>query len=368
MICESGSSHSIYIPPAKLPYAYGEPGTVATLKEKLEDFRVNETLGFELEDSGQHLWLFVEKKDLTTDNVARDLAKIAGVKPSNVGYAGLKDRHAVTRQWFSVDLGGRANPRWEGLISPGCRVLEEKWHTKKLRRGALSGNEFDIRLRNLSGPMDDIDTRAEQIRSTGTPNYFGEQRFGNEGRNVESAYRVLRGEQIVRNRYRRGIYYSCARSLVFNQVVARRVVLGNWNRPITGDVMMLDGSRSRFLVTQLDDEIAERTRQMDVHPTGPLWGKGETMPAAEALALEAEVTSEFGDWCVGLENAGLTHDRRALRVAVRDFVHEPVGEHDLKVRFSLPPGAYATTVLRELVTFSIKRKSRRYRHLPPEPS
>ena len=219
----SGTANSIYIAPAKLPYAYGEPGASATLKAELEDFRVQERLGFSLKGEGQHVWLHIEKKGLTTDDVAKMLARAARVKTREIGYAGLKDRHAVTCQWFSVDLSGRQNPPWETLFPDNCRLLESMRHTKKLRRGALIGNTFDITLRNVSGKLDELDKRAAQIRDCGAPNYFGGQRFGDRAANVEQAYRLLCGEQVVRNRFRRGIYYSCARALLFNRELARRV-------------------------------------------------------------------------------------------------------------------------------------------------
>ena len=352
----SRAVHAIYIPASQLPYACGESPIGATIKERFEDFRVSETLGFALDGAGQHLWLRIEKVDLTTDDVAKSLAKAAAVNRRDVGYAGLKDRHAITSQWFSVDVGEQREPALAGLLPNGCQILEVARHTKKLRRGVLSGNSFAIRLRNLSGPVEKIDARVAQIRAHGVPNYFGEQRFGSDGENVAPAYRLLRGEHSVRNRHRRGIYYSCARSLLFNRVLAKRVSLGNWDRPIAGDVMMLDGSRSRFHVGEPDGALTERAHQMDIHPTGPLWGKGESIPSGEAGLLETEVLGEFGEWCEGLENAGLEHDRRALRVAVRDLAYQRLDSGDLRVTFSLPPGAYATTVLRELVKFSTTRR------------
>ena len=360
--------HPVYLPPSQLPHAYGEPGVSATVKARFEDFRVDENLGFELDGAGQHLWLYVQKRNRTTDDVAKCLAQAAGVKLRDVGYAGLKDRHALTTQWFSVDVGVRSEPDWEGVLCEDCRILETTRHSRKLRRGALSGNSFDITLRDVSGTVEEIATRAGRICQNGAPNYFGEQRFGRDAGNVEPAFRLLRGEQVVRNRHLRGLYYSCARSLLFNRVLAARVARANWDQPVAGDVMMLDGTRSRFSVSQPDETLIERARHLDIHPTGPLWGIGDSMLGGEAAQLETEVLAEFPDWCEGLENAGLKHDRRALRVPVPDLTIDRLARGVTRVRFSLPPGAYATTVLREVVRFSTARTSRRCHHPSDGPS
>ena len=357
------ASPSIYIVPAELPYAFGTPRVTASLKAELEDFRVQETLGFSLEGEGQHVWLHIEKKDLTTEHVAKTLAKIARVKSREIGYAGLKDRHAVTRQWFSVDMGRKDDLPWQVLLPANCRLIKSMRHTKKLRRGVLKGNTFDITLRGVSGNIDEFEERAALIRKHGAPNYFGEQRFGEQGANVDPAYRLLRGELVIRNRFRRGIYYSCARALLFNRVLARRVVLSNWHCPIAGDVMMLEGSRSRFTVTIPDSELVQRGSSLDIHPSGPLWGKRESSPSGEAGRIENEVLRDYGDWLKGLETADLEYDRRPLRVAVGDFHHQLIGNDQIKVRFSLPAGAYATMVLRELVRTSTKRRVLQY-HRP----
>lgn len=360
--------HPVYLPPSQLPYAYGEPAVAATIKASFEDFRVDETLGFELDGAGQHLWLSVQKRNHTTDEVARCLAKAVGVRVRDVGYAGLKDRHAVTTQWFSIDVGGRSIPDWETVLPQDCRILETSRHSRKLRRGVLRGNTFEIILREVSGAVEEIDGRAERIIQNGAPNYFGEQRFGRDAGNVEPALHLLRGEKTVRNRHLRGIYYSCARSLLFNRVLATRVARSNWDQPIAGDVMMLDGSRSRFRVSQPDDALTERARCLDIHPTGPLWGVGEAIAGGEAGQLETEVLAEYSEWCAGLENAGLEHDRRALRVVAKDMICDRFSDDAVRVRFSLPAGAYATTVLRELVRFSTARTPRQCRHRPDAPS
>ena len=358
----------IYLSSAELPYAGAEPRVSAKFKTCPEDFRVDECLGFDLEGAGQHQWLRIEKRDLTTEDVARSLARAAGVKPHEVGYAGLKDRRGVSTQWFSIDLGGRAEPDWETLLPGNCRIRETWRHTRKLRRGALRANTFDITLRELSGELEEIDTRVAWIARHGVPNYFGEQRFGAEARNVGAAYRLLCERQVVRNRYLRGLYFSCARSLLFNRVLGARVTRRSWDCAISGDVMMLDGTRSRFQVAVPDDTLLERVRGLDVHPTGPLWGKGRTMTDGEAGELETQVLGPYIDWCEGLEKAGLEHDRRTLRVAVRDLRYQCLPGHNLRVRFSLPPGAYATIVLRELVRSSTGRTPPRCRHRSGGPS
>ena len=334
---------------ALLPFAHGQPTLSGRLRAVPEDFQVREEIPFTLEGAGEHVWLWVRKRGANTDWVARRLAERAGVPPGAVSYAGLKDRHAVTEQWFSVHLPGRAEPDWSANPDPEFIVLNAVRHTRKLRRGALSGNAFRITLRDLAGDPDQLAARLNLVAATGVPNYFGEQRFGHEGGNLEQAEAMLRGELKVRDRHQRGLYLSAARSALFNAVLARRVTDGTWNQPLPGEVLMLAGSHSIFAVDEVDETIRQRVAAFDLHPTGPLWGAGELRSSGPVRALEEAAAATLPAFRDGLSAAGLKQERRALRLMVRDATLEFPEPGAALLGFRLPAGAYATTVLRELI-------------------
>jgi len=296
---------------------------------------------------GSHLWLEVEKRNSNTTWVAAQLARAAGCAVGDVGYAGMKDRHALTTQWFSVPVpsGGACRP--DEWCIPDVRVKRAVQHRKKLKRGSLKGNRFSIVVRNLKGELDDLAPRLTRIRRSGLPNYFGPQRFGHSGNNVRLGARwLLNGGRLPRAK--QGIYLSAVRGFLFNQVLAHRLEQGNWDQLLNGDVVMLDGTRSVFICDQSDPELPNRCRQGDIHPTGPLAGNGGCSPQAEAAALEDAVLGEHQDLVDALRRARLHADRRSLRLLVRHLEWEISGDR-LLLAFQLPPGAYATTVIDELV-------------------
>lgn len=331
-----------------LPFAFGGPAGQGRLRVEPEDFQVRELPICEPDGAGEHTWLWVRKRNANTDWVARQLARYAGVTPRDVSYAGMKDRRAVTEQWFSVQLPGRADPDWSTLNAEGVEVRRAERHSRKLKRGALRGNDFDIRVRALTGDRDLIEARLNAIAQRGVPNYFGSQRFGREGGNLAGADAMFRGGKRP-ERHMRGLYLSATRSFLFNRVLAARVQASNWEQALAGDVIQLNGSRAWFHADPADLDLAPRLAQLEVHPTGPLWGRG-TLPTADAAReLELACMVDWADWCAGLERAGLEQDRRALRVRANDLQWQWSGEGDLLLRFGLPPGSYATMLLRELV-------------------
>jgi tRNA pseudouridine13 synthase len=344
------SLHPQYLPPDELAYSNVRPHETAVIRSRPEDFYVEEGLGFELEGQGQHCWLWIEKCLLTTEVVAASLARAANIPRQRISYAGMKDRNAVTRQWFSVDLAGVAAPVWNESLPSGSRVLAETWHRRKLRRGGLKRNKFHLVLREISGDRAQIDLRLARVASTGVPNYFGPQRFGRDAGNVPRAWAMLTRKTRIRDRHLRSIYLSTARSLLFNRVLSDRVRLGSWQRPVDGDVMMLDGSSSVFVAAVADDVIQERVRIRDVHPTGPLWGRGGSAAEGSAVELEQNALEGCEAWCSGLERVGLTQDRRALRLRVGGLTWEWQDERTVELAFELPAGGYATSMLREIVT------------------
>jgi tRNA pseudouridine13 synthase len=266
-----------------------------------------------------------------------------------IGYAGLKDRHALTTQRFSVHLPRRVAPDTATLEArEGLRVLAATWHSRKLPRGALAGNRFALRLREVAGERGAVEGRLRAIAARGVPNYFGEQRFGRDGDNVGNALAMFAGRRVARAQ--RTHLLSAARSQLFNRVLAARVEAGAWDTALDGEVWMLDGSRSVFGPLPFDEALAARVAAFDIHPSAPLWGRGElrSAGAAEKLELDALADVESLALRAGLEVAGLKQERRATRLRPRDLAWTWLEPQSLELRFELPPGAYATAVLAEL--------------------
>jgi tRNA pseudouridine13 synthase len=334
-------------PESELPRAYGTPPLTATLRSTPEDFRVEEILGYDADGEGEHALLWVEKRDANTDWVARELARFAGVSPMNVGYAGLKDRHAVTRQAFTVQLPGKADPDWNGFPHAEVKVLASTRHKRKLKRGALRGNRFVLVLREVRGDRAQAEAVLSNIATRGVPNYFGEQRFGREGGNVAQARAMFAGRRVDRDK--RSILLSAARSQIFNSVLAARVERDAWDKPLEGEIWSLAGSRSWFGPEPFDGVLAARLAQGDIHPSGPLWGQGEP-PATEAAGeLERTVAAQYIDLAEGLAAARMEQERRPLRLLPKDLRWRWLEDEALELSFELPAGAYATVVARELI-------------------
>lgn len=313
------------------PNAYPASGASATLKRLNEDFRVTE-LPLQLPSGeGEHLWLDVEKNGANTAFVAQRLAEAAGVQERDVGFAGLKDRYAITRQWFSIYLPyGKEKgetPDLTQLQHPEFKVLGQRRHLKKLRPGDLQGNRFRIVLRDVTGDRDAIEANLQAVASQGVPNYFGAQRFGFDGGNVEQGRAMLAREIRVRNPKKKGLYLSAVRSFVFNEVLALRIQQGLWGKTLPGDVM---------------DEAGR--------PTGPLWGRGRVSTTDQAQALEKTVAERHATLCDGMEHAGLDQERRTLVASPSDMSWEWPQADQLVLVFSLPAGTYATSVLNEILS------------------
>lgn len=331
-----------------LPRAHGLPVLSAAIRTWPEDFRVDEIDAFQAHGEGEHLLLTVEKRGLNTAEVARRLARWAGIGEVGIGYAGLKDRHAVTTQRFSVHLPRRIAPDLETLQDESLQVCHDVWHNRKLPRGALAGNRFTLVLREVQGDPAQVEARLAQIAARGIPNWFGEQRFGRGGGNVGQALAMFGGRRVKREQ--RSILLSAARSELFNRVLARRVEQGGWDTGLEGEVWMLAGSRSVFGPEPWSDALAQRLAAFDIHPTGPLWGEGEARTRAACAETELEA---LGDEVAlrlrqGLEQAGLKQERRSLRLQVADLAWTWRGAATLELAFSLPPGSYATALLHEL--------------------
>lgn len=321
------------------------PGSGGQIRATVEDFRVTEIPAYEPSGEGEHVYLFVEKRGHTTKFLVEELSRQLGLKTSEVGAAGLKDRHAVTRQWLSVPR--RVEKRVSGFSMPDVTVLQVSAHTNKLGIGHLRGNHFRIRV---SGVPDGGAARVEAVLAklavTGVPNSFGPQRFGRQGRNA------VRGLELVQDRRLRGpesismkrFLIGSLQSLLFNRYVARRQELGVFDGLLLGDVVKKHDTGGLFTVENAELETG-RAKRLEVSATGPLYGK-KVMPAlGPSRALEDEVLAEFN---LGWEAfSGRRGSRRITRVRLEDLDFQP-GEGEYWLSFTLPKGSFATVVLREL--------------------
>lgn len=308
------------------PKTYPETNARAALKLHNADFLVIELPLVLPSGEGEHIWLYVKKDGANTAYVAQQLADYAGVKEMNVGYAGLKDRYAITEQWFSVYFPKGETPDFLSLKHDEFIVLKQTRHVKKCRRGDLSGNAFEIILRDVEGDKETIESNLKRIQQHGVPNYFGPQRFGHDGGNVEQGRMMLAREIRVSNQKRKGMYLSAVRSFVFNEILAERINNGLWGKTLEGDM--------------LDDAGI---------PTAALWGRGRIASTAQAAELENAIAERHAALCEGLEHAGLTQERRTLAAIPKDMTWQWLDASQLQLNFSLAAGYYATSVLREVL-------------------
>ncbi len=303
-------------------------------------------MGFELTGEGEHQWLWVEKVGANTEWVARELSRFAGIAIKNVGYSGLKDRHALTRQWFSLPV---VDKDWQALTSDEFTILQVARHQKKLKRGAHKKNQFKLIITDLVADKSELTGRLENIRTQGVPNYFGPQRFGHNENNVSKVMAWCAGEIRPRSRQNQSLWLSALRSLLFNEILSERVATDCWAAALPGDCMMLDGSHSVFVVPTIDTEIIDRVAAADIHPTAPLWGEGGFVSTDKAGELESRVLLPYQQPCDWLQQQKLKLSRRSCRLMAQQFEWQFIDDDQLELTFSLESGAYATSILREIV-------------------
>jgi tRNA pseudouridine13 synthase len=333
------------------PRAYPETGGAGVIKQYPEDFIVEEVLSFTFAGEGEHIYLQVKKINQNTMWVVKNLARHFSVKEKDIGFAGLKDRYAVTTQWFSV-LAQKATPdKIQSFTSDGIEILDVQRHTGKLRKGAIKYNLFNITVRELDTAESVIDQRLRLIASLGVPNYFDEQRFGKQRYNLIAASRYFKGE-FRPKRSKQRIYLSAARSWLFNLILAERVSRDCWATGLDGDVFMLNGSKKFFHTENMDELLKQRLIEHDIHPTVALWGTGKLETSLVARDLEMSALDGWQSWCRQLETHGMKQQRRASRVVPGTLHYEyESNTRRMRLAFSLPSGSYATNLLREIVQF-----------------
>tara|TARA_R110001599_G_scaffold65838_2_gene185813 strand:- start:64409 stop:65458 length:1050 start_codon:yes stop_codon:yes gene_type:complete len=334
------------------PCAWGDPPARALIRCRPEDFTVSEELGFDLSGEGEHVFLYLEKRNLNTMELLQRLVAASGVPQRDIGVSGLKDRNAVTRQWFSIGMAGRQEPDWLTLEAAGdVKLLERGRHSRKLRRGVHRANRFNLVLRAVTGERELLERRLQKVQRQGAPNYFGAQRFGRNGATLEQARRWALGGSQRLTRAKRGFYFSALRAYLFNTLLAERVAAGNWNSLSNGDVCVLQGTRSQFVCGTVDDELRARASSGDVHPGLPMWGRGVSPAAPERALQQRESLAEHLPLCDFLERQGLELAWRPTRLLADDFCWQFCDDGALQLDFALGAGCYATALLAEIVQF-----------------
>lgn len=329
------------------PKAYPETNAQGILKLKPEDFQVDEIPLMIPAGEGEHIYLHIKKREVNTHWVARLLSEKFGVKEHDVSYAGQKDRYAVTTQWFSIyapkiDIALETRP----FPDEDIEILTQTRHSKKLRRGDLVGNRFNIVLRDIKSAeaesVEDssietlkavIENNLQAIKKNGVPNYFGLQRFGRGGGNMDQALAMLTGQRREKNRQKKSMYLSAARSYIFNQVLAARIEQGLWGKSLAGDI-----------------DVAAKDTQNANQATAPMWGRGRLNSQTDTLALEQKMSEPLQDLCNGMEHAGLNQERREIVSSTENMQWQWLDNDDLNISFALASGHYATSVLQEFIS------------------
>ncbi|WP_048749175.1 tRNA pseudouridine(13) synthase TruD [Aggregatibacter segnis] len=321
------------------------PKQTALLKAECTDFVVKEQLGYDMSGDGEFVAVKVRKTDCNTLFVGEQLAKFAGISARNMSYAGLKDRKAVTEQWFSLQMPGQPTPDFSQFSLEGVEILDVTRHQRKIRIGSLQGNHFEILLRNAE-ETNELKVRLDFLAKNGFPNYFTEQRFGRDGNNLTQALRWANGEIKVKDRHKRSFYLSAARSEIFNLIVSKRMELDLAQQILVGDVLQLNGSHSWFVVDESEDlaQLQQRLAQQDVLLTAPLIGEEEK----SAVDFENEIFAQHQALFALMRQERMKAARRPILMQPQQFQwkFEPNG---LRLQFDLPAGSYATALIRELV-------------------
>jgi tRNA pseudouridine13 synthase len=315
-----------------------------------EDFQVDEVPLYAASVKGEHQYIHVRKRLLTTPELVRRLARACGVQERDIGYAGLKDKYAVTTQWLSLASKVAISPALE--LGPGVEILAVTRHDNKLRTGHLLGNRFGITLLGVAADaLERAQAIAARLKEEGLPNYFGVQRFGHGGRNLGDALRFLARGGRSRNRFEQKLFPSVVQAELFNRYLTARVALGR-TMLIPGEVVRLEGTGSMFRVEDVAKE-QPRLDARDLHLTGPMLGPKMRPAAEQALALEQQLCRELGldEAALGILGRAAPGTRRDLFAPLADLSVEAAADRPepaLRLSFTLPAGGYATEVIRQL--------------------
>lgn len=332
------------------------PGIGGRIKERLEDFEVEEIPAYEPSGTGDHLYLWIEKRGMGADYFLRQLAQRLGVSRADIGTAGLKDRHAITRQWVSTPM--TATDQVAQLEGDGIRVLAMSRHVNKLRPGHLRGNRFRILVRGASAPAGSLlQPLLDLLRANGLPNYYGPQRFGRDYETARAGLAMLAGQPvpgaIKRNPFLRKLALSAAQATLFNQYLAQRLGDGLLRRVLAGDVMGKWPAGGMF---RAEDPEVEQVRldAREIVSMGPIFGRKMFPAAAEAAVREATILGAAGLTPESFQGFGklLQGTRRHNLIYVDDLTAalEPDG---VRLAFSLPAGSYATVLLQEVMKTAV---------------
>jgi tRNA pseudouridine13 synthase len=326
------------------------PGSGGTVRAAPEDFQVDEVPAYLPSGAGPHLYLRIEKRGLSTRDAVRALGRALGVPERDAGFAGMKDKQAVTTQWLSFPVTGHPEPG--ALAAPGLRILEVSRHANKLRPGHVRANVFSLLVRG--GDPARARAVAEALAARGLPNFFGPQRFGTEGRNAEVGRALLCGEatpearRAARDRFLRRLSISAYQALLFNRWLAERIADGLFAAALAGDVMKKLDTGGLFTC---EDPATDgpRVARFEISPAGPMFGHKLRPAAGDALLREERILAADGMTLEGFARGGGEAEgtRRAARLPARVEI-EPEGD-GYRARFELPKGSYATVILRELV-------------------
>ena len=341
-----------------LAYANEATGCKALYRQQAEHFQVVETLNFKPSGEGEHLYLYIKKSNTNTDWLARDLARRANLNPLDVGYAGRKDRLAVTTQWFSLlDPQHRQTSTKMSFEtqfkSDDFSIIQTSRHNKKLRKGEIAFNRFKLQLLAFEGCIDTLTERVKLLSRVGFPNYFGPQRFGHDGSNIANAQAMLSGKIRVKDRNKRSIYLSSARSYLFNKILSARIQENTWQTPIDGDCFWDNQTQQLSEIASIENlsesELYESLNSGNLTITGAMAGDGNNLSSGLCNELESRVLNSQADLYKGIANSRINWQRRPLRVIPSD-VNCSKNDTGVELNFSLQTGAYATSLLRELIT------------------
>ncbi|ATH07444.1 hypothetical protein BIY24_05655 [Halobacteriovorax marinus] len=323
------------------------------IKESAEDFIVEEIPLYLPSGEGQHIYLLIRKRELTTADIERELTSIFNISDKDIGYAGLKDKKAITTQWFSLSLGANYPiDEIKNLIEErieGVEVLELGRHSNKLKIGHLKGNKFTLKISNtISSPLSISNKIIQELKQQGIPNFYGSQRFGSKGDNALIGKEVLLGKKKVKKRWLGKMYLSAYQSKLFNEWLSHRVQAGDFSTILEGDLLQnIEGGRT-FQINDFNQSV-EEFNNFIISYTGPIFGNKALSPSGTPQEIEEEILKREEVSLEDFKKSRLQGTRRIARLPLHDLEIIDSSEDSIQLSFSLPAGSYATIVAREFI-------------------